>query len=694
MSLNSDFIPPLNRPGEYPFGQQFGRSDLNLAASTSVIDGLPDEQRTSPVRRTFLLVMLFDLLLCLHCGSFMSRTPPFEHFFCSPDFRHVPVPCDRGSLRRVCCSHTLVVRPVENCVRITASWTMRCLPQLCSTDYVELLSAPLGLGESLQRSTLFEFKVAVADFEYFDEAVTGMTCVFFVIKCFLFDFHQNNRNPSGLVYVIIVAALIFTWLETSFLIYRVIPKEKAAAQIAECLTIEDPNETRSLLGALRESRRVYSTYAPSIGGYYTPVVSGSLSILIITFCRPGILCSEGSMFAVDMNQATSKTSASREAAVDIAAMLNRASQLHSEVWYLYRLEAWGRDSGTSEQHSIRSADLPGYNSKVFRLETVLDASPKKVFHDLVFNITETSSWNTTIDYIECIQSLPSENIDIVHNVVRESLSGAISRRDFVLLRHWGEYDDCYYLGITSVEHPKCPPMKNCVRAQQPISALVLEAISGELNRCRAVWIMCFDLKQDCGSPFIVAVGLRNDVWTFGKQAKPTYEYNNVRGKDFVLLRHWGEYDDCYYLGITSVEHPKCPPMKNCVRAQQPISALVLEAISGELNRCRAVWIMCFDLKLYLPQRLIDRALGTELSSMLTGLQQRARILQDAPQSDEQLLQTVTSQVSLVVPQPKWCIPMKRSRGRLSGNKRECTISEGDSSSDESGDKTHLLSVPR
>ncbi|KAF7255793.1 hypothetical protein EG68_07327 [Paragonimus skrjabini miyazakii] len=530
MSLNSDFVPPLNRPGEYPFGQLFGRSDLNLAASTSVIDGLPDEQRTSPVRRTFLLVMLFDLLLCFILWIIYVQQAVSDGNI-------------EEAMRKEVLHYSFKTSLFDSVIFATFRFLV-----------IEVV-----------------YGAFVARTPWWSGAVTGVTCVFFVIKCFLFDFHQNNRNPSGLVYVIIVAALIFTWLETSFLIYRVIPKEKAAAQIAECLTIEDPNETRSLLGTVRESRRVYSTYAPSIGGYYTPV---------------------GSMFAVDMNQATAKSSASREAAIDIAAMLNRASQLHSEVWYLYRLEAWGADSVTSEQHSIRSTDLPGYNSKVFRLETILEASPQTVLHDLVFNITETSSWNTTVDYIECIQSLPSENIDIVHNVIRESLSGAISRRDF------------------------------------------------------------------------------------------------------VLLRHWGEYDDCYYLGITSVEHPKCPPMKNCVRAQQPISALVLEAIPGELNRCRAVWIMCFDLKLYLPQRLIDRALGTELSSMLTGLQQRVRTLQNTSHSDEQPLQTVTSQVSLVVPRPKWCMPMKRSRSRLPGNKRECTISEGDSSSDESGEKTHLLSVPR
>ncbi|KAH8877363.1 StAR-related lipid transfer protein 3, partial [Schistosoma japonicum] len=59
LDVNVDFSSLYNNQ----FGLLFGRSDINLAASTSVIEGLPDEQRTSPVRRTFLLAVLFDIIL-------------------------------------------------------------------------------------------------------------------------------------------------------------------------------------------------------------------------------------------------------------------------------------------------------------------------------------------------------------------------------------------------------------------------------------------------------------------------------------------------------------------------------------------------------------------------------------------------------------------------------------------------------
>ncbi|TGZ61052.1 hypothetical protein CRM22_008196 [Opisthorchis felineus] len=360
MSLNSDFLPSANRPGEYPFGQLFGRSDLNIAASTSVIEGLPDEQRTSPVRRTFLLLMLFDLLLCF------------------------------------------------------ILWIIYIQQSLSDGDIIKALRQEV-IGYTIKTSLFDTVMLAVGRFlvieiiygaflvltPWWSAGVTGVNSAVFVAKCFVFDFQQPKKNSIGLAYVLIIAALILTWIETSFLIYRVIPQEKAAAH----------------------------------GPLFSPI-AGRMAPKVV----------------VD-----------REAAVDIAAMLSRAGLLHSEVWYLHGLEAWGPDLVTPDGVSVRSANLPGYRTKVFRMEATLDASPRVVHNELVYNIQGTSSWNPTVDYIECLQSFPSENIDIVHNVLHSVYGGTISPRDFVLLRHWGEHDECYYLGIASVEHPKCPPMKNCVR---------------------------------------------------------------------------------------------------------------------------------------------------------------------------------------------------------------------------------------
>ncbi|BHF64874.1 StAR-related lipid transfer protein 3 [Sparganum proliferum] len=51
----------------------FGLSDYNLAAS-SAVEGLPDEQKSSPVRRTFLLMITFEFILTVVLWLIYLRT--------------------------------------------------------------------------------------------------------------------------------------------------------------------------------------------------------------------------------------------------------------------------------------------------------------------------------------------------------------------------------------------------------------------------------------------------------------------------------------------------------------------------------------------------------------------------------------------------------------------------------------------
>ncbi|TPP65598.1 Steroidogenic acute regulatory protein mitochondrial [Fasciola gigantica] len=307
---------------------------------------------------------------------------------------------------------------------------------------------------------------------WFSGGMTGLTCCVLLTKCFLFNFHRDGLTITGLVYAVLITPLIVTWVETTFLICRVIPQEKAALHVASCLHLDEMDEARSLLGGRLPARRDMSRYSASVG-YFTP---------------------QGSVFADDIVRLNVPTKTTREAAVDIAALLSRASLLCSELWYLYGLEVWGPDPPAFCDISVRSSNIRDYGTKVFRMEALLDAPAHKVYHDLVYNVRESPSWNKTIDCIECIQSLPSENIDIIYNVIREALGGAISRRDMVLLRTWGERDELFYVGSTSVDHPKFPPTENCVRAQQLINAWVIEPRSDDNSRSKIVWIMCNDLK--------------------------------------------------------------------------------------------------------------------------------------------------------------------------------------------------------
>ncbi|CAH8535748.1 unnamed protein product [Schistosoma margrebowiei] len=417
------------------FGLIFGRSEsINLAASTSVIEGLPDEQRTSPVRRTFLLAVLFDIIL----------------------------------------SFILWIIYTKQTYPLSIGDAM--LKEIKDYDFSKSLFDTVML--SAFRFILMEITYGVVQSRtpWWSAISTGLTSLILVVKCFIFNFHQRTPDNQGLAYAVLIASLIISWIETTFLIYRVIPQEKAANRVTMCLKEQD--ETRSLLSSRLENRVPWysglSVRSMSNADFYTP---------------------QGSLFG-DESPIKIPKSHNLEAAVDVAALLHRTNSLQTEMWNLYENEIWGDNSPSINiKYPIRSEALPNYPAKVYRLEGLLSVSPFHLFNDMVINVHETPSWNTTLTSVECIQALASENIDIIHNMAKEAVGGLISARDFVLLRSWGIHNNnCYFICCTSVEHPKCPPIPNYVRAEQVISACIFRPIPDCPNQCNLVWFLCNDLK--------------------------------------------------------------------------------------------------------------------------------------------------------------------------------------------------------
>ncbi|CAH8848471.1 unnamed protein product [Trichobilharzia szidati] len=415
------------------FGLLFGRSDINLAASTSVIEGLPDEQRTSPVRRTFLFVVAFDVI-----SSFILWI-----IYTKATYSGDIGPALWEEIKGYSFSKSLFDTVVS--------------------AFLRFLVLGITYGVFLSRAP------------WWSAGSTGLTSLVLVIKCFIFNFHQNASN-QGLAYTVLISPFIISWLETGFLVYRVIPQEKAADRVTVCLKEHD--ESRSLLSSQLGIR------LPWYSGYSARSVSNA------DFFTP-----ESSLHG-DESPAKQHKTHNLEAAVDVAALLHRTNTLQREMWILYEHDIWGDNTpSTSIRCPLLCENLPNYPTKVYRLEGLLSVSPQIIFNDMVMNVHETPSWNTSLSSVESIQTLTAENIDIIYNIAKDALGGLISARDFVILRSWGEGENnCYFLCCTSVEHPKCPPVSNYVRAQQVISAFIFRPIIGCPNSCNVVWLLCNDLK--------------------------------------------------------------------------------------------------------------------------------------------------------------------------------------------------------
>lgn len=93
----------------------------------------------------------------------------------------------------------------------------------------------------------------------------------------------------------------------------------------------------------------------------------------------------------------------------------------------------------------------------------------------------------------------------------------------------------------------------------------------------------------------------------------------VSSRDFVNLRHWKTRDDVLMSSACATKHPKMPVSKAHVRAENKPAAYVFEKVPGEPNKCKFTCILSTDLKGWMPQFLIDQALGGFLLDYLNFL---------------------------------------------------------------------------
>ncbi|KAM3179230.1 hypothetical protein ACTXT7_000986 [Hymenolepis weldensis] len=229
-----------------------------------------------------------------------------------------------------------------------------------------------------------------------------------------------------------------------------------------------------------------------------------------------------------------------DAMVDVAALLTRAEDLRQTAWSVYEDTVWN-ELGTS--HSIlagpliASANVDGFGEQtVFRMDAMLHARPKRMFDDLVYGFEFSPIWNSSLSSARILQTFPYEELDIVHTMLKEALGGLIKPRDFVMMRAWGAKDEIYYVTSSSVTHPKCPPLRDYIRADQLINSFFLRP-SG--NLCHLTIITCFDIKG----------WLTGNVISRGAKTSLNNLYKDLQNRAITLDASVGSAQDALRLSV-------------------------------------------------------------------------------------------------------------------------------------------------
>jgi len=97
----------------------------------------------------------------------------------------------------------------------------------------------------------------------------------------------------------------------------------------------------------------------------------------------------------------------------------------------------------------------------------------------------------------------------------------------------------------------------------------------------------------------------------------------VSTRDFVNLRHWCIIDGTFVSAACSVEHPAMPVQHKKVRGENGPTCYALYPVEGSPDKCLFKWLLDTDLKGWIPQSIIDKALSGAQLEFLQFLRQRA-----------------------------------------------------------------------
>ncbi|KAL3309644.1 StAR- lipid transfer protein 3 [Cichlidogyrus casuarinus] len=414
MSLYSDgssveFAPAF--PGLLRYGDIFARSERNLAAS--VIEGTTDEKKSSPVRRTFLLFTVIDLII------------------------------------------------------VFIFWIL--FLKITSKD------------DDLRKAIINDIEHLNFYHSMFDNIIiTGGTTLYLVVKVSLFKFKESSTIDNGyvLAYTLLIIHLIIPWIETIFLECRVFPQEKAAQEVFNAL-----DETRSMSNqrACKSRRLAPSNYCVSIYGSPSASIADGIN-----------------------NERDTDQELDEPVGVDVAALLSMGHRIYGSALTLLDDSAWHMSLdkllAAPDRLMVQMANIKGYKCKLFRIDGILKASPLVTLREIVDGVDTSAAWNPLLDSANRLQLFREQSMDIVHTIVADQIKGLVKSRDFVILRKWGARNGGgYFISSSSVDHPKCPPRADRIRAHQHISSTTLIPLdsdfeaSGTPTYTHFTMIVCNDL---------------------------------------------------------------------------------------------------------------------------------------------------------------------------------------------------------
>ncbi|XP_030375466.1 steroidogenic acute regulatory protein-like [Scaptodrosophila lebanonensis] len=439
---------------------------------------------------------------------------------------------------------------------------------------------------------------------------TSGSCLFLISKVFVFDWVHSKQQVFEVI--LIITSFILAWGEAWFLDCRVIPQERHARHYFRALTSNDRTPLVQPTLLTEHERQPVSTF-------YSPYDTAHPS-----------------------DDEDEKDEDYHQMGLD---SLRKAYKLiESSDWKVEKVTPKGDTIHSTQRDKI---------GKIFKLTGRIKYPAKALMEELFYRIEDVPKWNPTLLESKIVRKVNSYT-DITYQVSVGGGGGMVKSRDFVNLRsfrlfHNGRICDDEEAALLSsdddIGNNSCEGSVSTLsdaESQTPLPGSV-GSLRGKFpqqssyqreDNLAATTTTFQTLSKSLGAKGFTGAPVLN----YDEEPPPLDEqFEDAKDKaeddlaaemtKTTLSDSVGKTKDKVWVSAAiSVEYPAVPPTSKYTRGENIVSGFAFREIVGKSDACIVEWVLCLDLKGYIPRYVLDAALTSTMTDYMTYLRKHVNEL--------------------------------------------------------------------
>ncbi|XP_053683580.1 steroidogenic acute regulatory protein-like [Sabethes cyaneus] len=460
-------------------------------------------------------------------------------------------------------------------------------------------------------------------------STTG-SCGFLIYKVFMYNW---TATPQPVFEVLlIVVSFVLAWGEAWFLDCRVIPQERYARNYYVALTNPSADVQTPLLPPFLNS--VLAGRTESVGNFYSPYDS--------------IPNSEDEEDEQDEEFKKMGSECVRKA----------YSLLESTDWKLEKMTSKGDTIQSCTQDKL---------GKIYRLTGKIHYPARKLLQELYYKIEEVPNWNPTLLESKIIRKIDSHT-DISYQATIGGGGGVVKSRDFVNLRCWHlcregrviEGVDLFPADSKAMG-PLTPVTEEADEDEEDNDSDGLNGASdsdedGMLAQSSPhVTKSCSEFKLGSSSEQKTKTAFATLSKSLGAQdfqhagsggnSDPEEVFSDALTEHQERLKESESQDrvskdgkaksggsatqksgNVFVSAAISIEYPSVPATTKYTRGENKVSCWAMRELDDQTGYCIFEWLLCLDLKGYIPRYVLDTAYTTLMQDYMVHLRNYVAVL--------------------------------------------------------------------